>query len=94
MANNSHTLLIIHGERERERERERGGGGREGDTHLCLTLIIMFLPLQVVKQNKEGYGLAADIWSLGCTVLEMLTRQLPYSHLENSVRSTICYNFF
>ncbi|KAJ9568022.1 hypothetical protein OSB04_003988 [Centaurea solstitialis] len=37
---------------------------------------------EVVNQKSCGYGLAADIWSLGCTVLEMLTRQIPYSPLE------------
>uniref|UniRef100_A0A3Q7HEA7 Protein kinase domain-containing protein n=1 Tax=Solanum lycopersicum TaxID=4081 RepID=A0A3Q7HEA7_SOLLC len=39
--------------------------------------------VQVVNRKNQGYGIAADIWSLGCTVLEMLTRQFPYSHLEN-----------
>ncbi|XP_051144660.1 mitogen-activated protein kinase kinase kinase 1-like [Andrographis paniculata] len=37
---------------------------------------------EVVNQKSHGYGLAADIWSLGCTVLEMLTGQIPYSNLE------------
>ncbi|KAJ1434985.1 Serine/threonine-protein kinase, active site [Sesbania bispinosa] len=37
---------------------------------------------EVVNLRNRGYGLAADIWSLGCPVLEMLTRQPPYSHLE------------
>ncbi|KAK7363225.1 hypothetical protein VNO77_05358 [Canavalia gladiata] len=37
---------------------------------------------EVVNLKNKGYGLAADIWSLGCTVLEMLQRQPPYSDLE------------
>lgn len=37
---------------------------------------------EVVNRKNHGYGLAADIWSLGCTVLEMLTGRIPYSHLE------------
>lgn len=32
---------------------------------------------EVVKPN-QGSGRAADIWSLGCTVLEMLTQNFPY----------------
>nr|GMD04297.1 mitogen-activated protein kinase kinase kinase 1-like [Ipomoea batatas]GMD83776.1 mitogen-activated protein kinase kinase kinase 1-like [Ipomoea batatas]GME11474.1 mitogen-activated protein kinase kinase kinase 1-like [Ipomoea batatas]GME19712.1 mitogen-activated protein kinase kinase kinase 1-like [Ipomoea batatas] len=41
----------------------------------------MWMAPEVVRRNCS-YWLAADIWSLGCTVLEMLTRQPPYCHLE------------
>ncbi|OMO72854.1 hypothetical protein CCACVL1_17562 [Corchorus capsularis] len=37
---------------------------------------------EVVNRRGQGYGRPADIWSLGCTVLEMLTREIPYSDLE------------
>jgi len=31
---------------------------------------------------KKTFGPAADIWSLGCVVLEMLTRQIPYPNVK------------
>ncbi|CAG9321705.1 unnamed protein product [Blepharisma stoltei] len=38
---------------------------------------------EVVRQN--GYGRKADIWSLGCVLIEMLTAKQPWPQMENHV---------
>ncbi|KAK4740848.1 hypothetical protein SAY87_024436 [Trapa incisa] len=50
------------------------------DVNSCQGTAYWMAP-EVVSSSKAGYGLSADIWSLGCTVLEMLTGQFPYGHL-------------
>lgn len=40
-----------------------------------------FMPKEVIRDAK--YSNASDIWSFGCTVLQMLTGQHPWSHLPN-----------
>ncbi|KAD3067378.1 hypothetical protein R6Q59_018553 [Mikania micrantha] len=52
------------------------------DIKSCKGTPYWMAPEVVKSRSSNGYGLAADIWSLGCTVLEMLTRKVPYSHLE------------
>mmetsp|Transcript_20287 Transcript_20287/g.67674 ORF Transcript_20287/g.67674 Transcript_20287/m.67674 type:complete len:619 (-) Transcript_20287:761-2617(-) len=39
---------------------------------------------------KRQYTIAADVWSIGCTVLEMLTGVMPYSSLSNDMAVARC----
>lgn len=43
---------------------------------------------QVIK-NSNGCNLAVDVWSLGCTVLEMATTKPPWSQYEGVSKEAV-----
>ena len=47
---------------------------------------------EVVKQT--GHGRFADIWSIGCTIVEMATGKPPWSQYGNPVQKKIITGVF
>ncbi|KAJ0267349.1 Mitogen-activated protein kinase kinase kinase 9 [Hirschfeldia incana] len=57
------------------------------DIKSCKGTPFWMAPEVINPKRTNGYGSSADIWSLGCTVLEMLTGRIPYCDLENPVQA-------
>lgn len=50
-------------------------------------------PEVITRAKGEGHGRAADIWSLGCVLIEMVTGKVR-TEIEYLLKSNLMYNLY
>ncbi|XP_045197016.1 mitogen-activated protein kinase kinase kinase 4-like isoform X2 [Mercenaria mercenaria] len=55
-----------------------------GEVNSLVGTTAYMAPEVITRNDKEGHGRAADIWSVGCVVIEMASGKRPWHELESN----------